>query len=170
MQKCGCFGPCSRDTRCILRDARPQTLDEVRTSQNVYDRGMVTHPGLLADAIVVVHVAFVGFATLGGLLVLRWTWLAWAHLPAALWAAGIELTGEICPLTPMENALRLQAGRDPYTGDFISRYVLPALYPEGLTRDVQILIGLGVLIVNLVVYAEVIRRLQTRALESAARR
>ena len=107
----------------------------------------------LAGAIVVFHLLFVVFATAGGLLVLRMPLLAIAHLPAVVWAAFVELTGRLCPLTPLENRLRERAGLDPYSADFIAQYVFPVLYPEGLTREAQMLFGLLVLGINLVVYA-----------------
>ena len=108
--------------------------------------------------LVIAHAAFVLFVAVGGLLVLRWPRLAWAHIPAAVWGAGIELSGGICPLTPLENLLRRQADRDVYAGDFVSRYLMPALYPGGLTRDAQVAIGVGVILLNAVIYALVLRR------------
>lgn len=119
---------------------------------------------LLADAIVLVHVGFVAFVAFGGFLVLRWPRLAWVHIPAVVWGAGIELTGDICPLTPLENALRQRAGRAPYGGDFVARYVLPVLYPDGLTREVQLALGVAAIAVNGVLYALTLRRARsTRA-------
>ena len=112
---------------------------------------------LLAALTVVVHVLFVLFAAAGGLLVVRWPRVAWVHLPAAAWAVFVELSGRICPLTPLENELRGRAGLQPYSGDFVASYVFPVLYPEGLTRDIQVWIGLGVLVVNAAAYAWVIR-------------
>ena len=107
---------------------------------------------LLADALVVLHCAFVLFVVLGGLLVL-WRWrLAWLHLPAAAWGAGIELVGGICPLTPLENHLRRLGGQAGYPGGFVEHYLLPALYPDGLTPRIQIVLGLLVLAVNLGLY------------------
>ena len=113
---------------------------------------------ILADAVLVLHFAFVVFVVAGGLLVLRWTAVAWLHLPAAAWGAAIEVGGWICPLTPLENRFRELAGQTPYTGDFVSRYLMPVLYPEGLTRPVQLVLGMAVLLINLAVYAVVLRR------------
>ncbi len=115
-------------------------------------------PRLAADLVVILHAAFVVFVVSGGLLALRWPAAAWLHLPAAAWGAAIELTGWMCPLTPLENALRLRAGDDTYAGDFIARYLLAALYPEGLTREVQFALGAAVLIINAAVYSIVVRR------------
>ena len=109
--------------------------------------------GLLADAVLLAHAAFVAFVVLGGLLVRRWPRLAWVHLPVVAWGAGIEFTGGICPLTPLENHLRALAHEQGYAGGFVEHYVFGLLYPEGLTRDVQIVLGLGVLALNGAVYA-----------------
>jgi Protein of Unknown function (DUF2784). len=113
---------------------------------------------LLADLVVLIHAAFVVFAVAGGLLVLRRPWLAWVHLPAAAWAVMIELAGWICPLTPLENLLRERAGLAQYGGGFIDHYVLHALYPAGLTRGVQWVLGSLVLLLNLGVYGVAIAR------------
>ena len=111
----------------------------------------------LADLIVVVHAAFVAFAVLGGLFVLRWRWVAWLHVPAFVWAALIEFGGWICPLTPLENALRERAGVAPYAGGFVQHYLLRALYPSGLTRGVQLVLGFAVLAINVAVYWSMVR-------------
>lgn len=107
---------------------------------------------LLAGGVVFIHLAFVTFAASGALLALRWRWVPWVHLPAVAWAAYIEFSGGICPLTPLENDLRARAGLDFYGGDFIARYLFPVLYPDGLTRDAQVVIGASVLMLNLVLY------------------
>lgn len=109
--------------------------------------------GMLANAVVVVHVAFVLFAVLGGFLVLRWRRLAWLHIPAVLWAALVEIAGWFCPLTPLENLLRHRAGKNIYQSDFIEHYILPALYPDVLSRESQMVLGLAVLFINLWIYA-----------------
>jgi hypothetical protein len=113
---------------------------------------------LLAGAIVVLHLAFVLFAVSGALLALRWPRLPWVHLPAAAWAVFIEFSGGICPLTPLENGLRARAGLDYYSGDFVARYLFPVLYPDGLTRDAQMVAGALVLGLNLGLYAWLWRR------------
>jgi hypothetical protein len=107
---------------------------------------------LLADLVLIVHLAFVVFVLWGGLLVLKWRWIAWLHLPAAVWGAVVEFTGWICPLTPLENRLREQGGEAPYRSDFIAEHLLPLLYPEDLTRDLQLLLGTGVVALNAAVY------------------
>ena len=108
---------------------------------------------LLADAVLLAHASFVAFVMLGGLLVLRWPRLAWIHLPVVAWGAVIEFTGGICPLTPLENHWRRLAGEQGYTGGFVEHYVVALLYPEGLTRDLQLALGLIVVAVNSAVYA-----------------
>ena len=105
-----------------------------------------------ADAIVVFHMAFVLFVVLGGLLVLRWRWVAFLHLPAAAWGVLIEYAGWICPLTPWEQQLRIAAGEASYTGGFIEHYLLPLLYPAGLTRGTEIALGTLVLVLNAAIY------------------
>ena len=109
----------------------------------------------LASLVLAVHGAFVLFVVAGGALVLRWPRVAWAHLPAAAWGAGIELAGGICPLTPLENRLRELAGQAGYDGGFVEQYLLAWLYPDGLTREIQLALGLAVVIVNVAVYATV---------------
>lgn len=106
----------------------------------------------LADGILVLHLAFVLFVGLGGLLVIRWPRLAWLHIPAAVWGVAVEFFGWYCPLTPLENVLRERAGGAAYQGDFIARYLLPVLYPEGLTREAQITLGVIALAFNAAVY------------------
>ncbi len=93
---------------------------------------------LLADLVLILHAGFVAFVMLGALLVLRWPRIAWAHVPVALWGAGIEFLGGICPLTPLENHWRRLAGELGYPGGFIEHYFLAVLYPDGLTRRVQL--------------------------------
>ena len=106
----------------------------------------------LADLTVLVHFAFVLFVVGGAFLVLRWKRLAWVHVPAAMWGALIEFAGWICPLTPLENRLRVLGGSAGYRGSFVEHYVIPVLYPGGLTREVQILLGMTVIVINIGVY------------------
>ena len=124
---------------------------------------------LLADAVLVVHGTFVLFVVLGGLLVLRWQHAAWVHIPCALWGAWVEFAGWICPLTPLEVDLRMRAGEAGYTGGFIERYVTSAIYPQGLTREIQIGLGAVVIAVNVAVYVVAIRRARAAARGSAQR-
>lgn len=108
---------------------------------------------VLADLVLVVHLGFVVFVLAGGLLALRWRWVPWVHLPAAFWGAFIELSGGICPLTPLENRLRRAAGSSGYAGGFVEHYLLPILYPGSLTPTFQLVLGLLVIAVNVAVYA-----------------
>ncbi len=98
------------------------------------------------------HLAFIVFVPLGGLLVLRRRKWAWLHVPVFLWGAGISFGGWICPLTPLENLLREKGGELGYSGGFIDHYLVPIIYPAGLTRTHQYLMGAGVLLLNLAVY------------------
>ena len=117
--------------------------------------------GLLAAAIVLMHLAFVIFVTLGGLLVWKWHRVAWVHLSAVVWGVWIEWSGAICPLTPLENWFRARSGQQMYEGDFIQHYVLPVLYPSELTRGVQSGLGALALVINAVVYWYVWKQIRT---------
>lgn len=113
---------------------------------------------LFADAIMLLHGAFILFAVFGGGLVLwRRAW-AWVHLPAVLWAGWIELSGGICPLTPLEGRLRTLGGQGAHEGDFLDRCLAPLIYPEGLNREIQLLLGLAVLLLNGAIYVWIWRR------------
>jgi hypothetical protein len=113
---------------------------------------------LLADLVLILHAGFVAFVVLGALLALRWPRIAWVHVPVVLWGAGIEFVGGICPLTPLENHWRRLAGELGYPGGFIEHYIVSALYPDGLTRNVQIVLGALVVVVNVAIYAWALRR------------
>ena len=112
----------------------------------------------LADAVVVFHGAFVVFVMIGAFLALRWRWILWLHVPAAIWGVLIEYGNWICPLTPLENDLRARVGESGYSGDFIQHYLLQALYPSGLTIETRWILGTIALGVNLIAYALLIRR------------
>jgi hypothetical protein len=113
---------------------------------------------VLADALLILHLCFILFVVFGGLLVLRWPRLAWMHLPAVVWGALVEIAGWICPLTPLEIALRRGAGGAAYDSSFVEHYLVPAIYPSTLTREVQIVLGAIVLAINVAVYGVVWRR------------
>ena len=113
---------------------------------------------LAADAVLLIHFLFIVFVLLGGLLVLHWQRLIWWHLPAVFWGVLIEVTGWICPLTPAENYLRQAAGETGYEGGFIEYYLMPLIYPESLTREIQLILALIVITLNVVVYTLVWRK------------
>jgi len=117
---------------------------------------------LLADATVAFHLVFIAFVVVGGFLVLRRPWVAWLHLPAVAWVAWLELTGAICPLTPLENTLRTRAGEAGYAGGFIDHYLIPIIYPPGLTSQTQTLLGIAVIVLNAIVYLRAWRRHASR--------
>ena len=117
---------------------------------------------LLADAVLVVHAAFIVFVLLGGLGALRWRWWPWLHGPAIAWGVYIELSGRLCPLTGIENELRRRAGDGGYAGSFIEQYLWPLIYPEGLTRPTQFVLAALVVGVNALIYAVVMRRWRRR--------
>ena len=114
---------------------------------------------IAADMVLVVHLVFVLFAVLGSLLVLWRGYLLWFHLPAMIWAAWIEFRSGLCPLTPLENWLRRQGGMAGYQGGFIEHYVEPLLYPPGLTRTTQLILGAAVLIINCGLYGLLLFRI-----------
>lgn len=116
----------------------------------------------LADAVLVGHGLFIAWAVLGGFAVWRRPWLALLHLPAAAWGVWIEWSGGICPLTPIEQRLRQAAGEAGYSGSFVEHYLGAAIYPEGLTREIQFAIGFFVLLLNAAVYAVLLARLLRR--------
>ena len=113
---------------------------------------------MLANLVVVLHFLFVLFVVFGGLLVLRWPRLAYVHLPVAVYGTLIELVGWICPLTPLEKRLRESAGLQGYEGGFVEHYILPVLYPSGLTRGVQLVLGALVIGINVLIYGVLLRR------------
>ena len=107
---------------------------------------MIDHAA--ADLVLLLHLAFIAFALAGALLVLRWRWLAWLQLPAAAWGLYIELSGRLCPLTTLENALRVAEGQAGYADGFVAHYLLALIYPSGLTRTIQFVLAGVVLAVN----------------------
>ncbi len=106
----------------------------------------------LADLVLIVHTLFIIFAVFGGLIVLKWYKVMWLHIPCALWGALIEFFGWICPLTYLENYLREIGNGNYHESSFIQHYLLPIIYPPGLTTDIQILLGTIVIVINLIVY------------------
>ncbi len=117
---------------------------------------------LMADAVLVVHLLFIVFAVTGAFAALRWRPLIWVHLPCAIWAVAIEWGGWICPLTPLEVFFRRCAGQAGYAGGFIAHYLLPIIYPHNLTRGIQIALGIGVLVLNLIAYTLVVRKIRSK--------
>ena len=107
---------------------------------------------LLADAVVLLHFAFLVFVVLGGLLVLRWPCIAWLHFPATAWGVYVEFYQHTCPLTPLENRLRAEAGLAGYNGGFIDHYIMPVIYPPGLTSALQVILGILLISAYLLVY------------------
>jgi len=110
---------------------------------------------IAADLVVLLHFTFIVFVVVGGFLVLKWRWLLWFHVPAAIWGALIEFSGWVCPLTPIENMLRVAGGEGAYSNSFIAHYIVPVIYPSGLKRSTQIALGLIVVVINAVVYGAI---------------
>jgi hypothetical protein len=111
------------------------------------------HFRLAADAVLLLHLAFIGFAVFGRLLALRWRWMPLLHLPAVAWACYVELTGSLCPLTTVENSFRLGAGQSGYAGGFVEHYLFPLVYPAGLTREIQWVLAATVAGLNILMYS-----------------
>ncbi len=113
---------------------------------------------IAADFVLVTHFAFIVLVVTGGLVVFRYAWFAWIHIPAASWGAFVELTGRICPLTTLENVLRIRAGQEGYVDSFIDHYIVPVIYPAGLTRHVQLMLAGLVVVANVAIYATILLR------------
>jgi Protein of Unknown function (DUF2784) len=113
---------------------------------------------LLADAVALVHVLFVLFVIFGSIFVLRWPRALWVHAPALVWGVIVECAGMTCPLTPLENRLRLLGGQAGYAEDFLSRWISTILYPASLTRELQMTLGASLLLLNIGLYAWILRR------------
>lgn len=111
-----------------------------------------------ADFVLVTHFAFIFLVVAGGLLVFRYAWFVWVHLPAACWGAFVELSGRLCPLTTLENYLRVHAGQEGYANSFVEQYILPVIYPAGLTRNIQLVLAGLVIAVNVIIYATIVLR------------
>ncbi|SDX09231.1 Protein of Unknown function [Pseudomonas syringae] len=111
-----------------------------------------------ADAVVVFHLVFILFVLFGGLLMLRKPRLALLHIPAIAWGTAVEFLHLYCPLTPLENALRSQAGEQGYDGGFVEHYLIPLIYPAGLTPDIQLWLGAVVVVINVAVYGVLLVR------------
>lgn len=110
-----------------------------------------------ADGVLVLHLAFIAFVMSGGLLALRWRRVVLLHVPTVAWAIFVELTGAICPLTFVENHFRAAAGLSGYAGDFVGHYLMRVIYPAGLTRTTQMLLAVVVIVVNVAIYAAILR-------------
>lgn len=117
---------------------------------------------IAADLVLMTHFAFIVLVVGGGLIVYRYTWFVWIHVPAAVWGAVVELTGKLCPLTILENSLRVRAGQEGYSVSFVEQYILPVIYPTGLTREIQLILGGLVIAINLIIYAAIVWRKRGR--------
>lgn len=115
---------------------------------------------ILADGVVLLHLAFVLFVIFGGLLVLRYPRFAFAHVPAFIWGAYIEISGGLCPLTSVENRLRQKVAEGGYDAGFIEHYIYPVLYPPGLTRTMQLWLAAFVVVLNGFIYGWILLRRQ----------
>lgn len=107
---------------------------------------------LAADFVILLHMAFILFAVLGAAMAGWWNWIPLVHVPVAAWAIFVELTGRSCPLTYLENYLRIKAGQSGYTESFIEHYLLAIIYPAGLTREIQLVLAGVVIVINTAIY------------------
>jgi len=124
---------------------------------------------ILSNLVVIVHLLFILFVCLGALLVLKWPKLVWIHIPAALWGVVVEYLNMYCPLTPLENYFRHLGGTETYKTDFIDQYIIPLIYPEVLTRNLQIILGSIVLVLNFVIYGFIIyQKLRQKSVDDQA--
>ncbi len=117
---------------------------------------------ILADALLVIHLIFIIFVLLGGILIIKWRWVVYLHLPTAAWGILVEFNHWICPLTPWENALRRAAGDISYETSFIEHYLLPLIYPSNLTNELQIILGSLIIIINLMIYSGLLLKIKRR--------
>lgn len=113
---------------------------------------------LAADGVLLLHLVFILFVLLGAAMALWWRWIPFVHLPAAAWGVFVELAGRLCPLTYLENYLRIKAGQSGYTGSFVEHYLLDIIYPSGLTREFQLALAGVVVVVNIAIYRWLIFR------------
>ena len=118
---------------------------------------------LAADAVLLLHAGFIVFVLFGATLSIRWRWVPWLHLPAAAWGVFVEFTARVCPLTPLENSLRMRAGQSGYSDGFIEHYILDIIYPAGLTNEVQLVLAGVVVVINIVIYGWLLLRRRRRA-------
>jgi hypothetical protein len=139
-----------------LKDDEAPNCRRQRALSTVFHR-------LAADATLVLHLAFIAFALFGAVLALRWRWIPLAQVPAAAWGIFVEVTGRSCPLTGLENHFRVLAGQGGYPVGFVERYLLPVIYPSGLTRDVQLVLGIFVLAINAAIYGFLLWRRRRHA-------
>jgi hypothetical protein len=154
----GCIVPCGRHDSAHPACGPSQADDRSGAPGEKTKTVMRMGYQLLADLVVLLHAGFVLFAVLGGILVLRRRALAWVHVPAVMWAAYIELSGGLCPLTPLENWLRMRGDAEGYAGDFLGHYLQDLLYPGFLTRTIQLVMGIGVVAINVLIYVRVLRK------------
>jgi hypothetical protein len=118
---------------------------------------------LAADFVLLTHLAFIALVVAGALPVFRYAWFAWIHLPAAAWGFFVELTGRVCPLTTLENTLRFEAGQQGYATSFVQHYLMPLIYPAGLTRNGQVWLAGLVFAFNAIIYFLIFRRKRNRS-------
>lgn len=124
---------------------------------------------IVADFLVILHLVFICFVIAGGLMVIKWRWIIFLHIPAAIWGILIEFYGWICPLTPWEQQLRYAGGQAGYSGGFIDHYIIPVIYPTDFTSELQVTLGIFVFLVNIIIYGWIIYRSQNESINKKTR-
>jgi len=117
---------------------------------------------ILAELVIAIHFLFIAFNVLGGLLAIWKKWIPFIHIPAVIWGTSIIILGGTCPLTPLEKFLRKMGGAEGYSGGFIGHYITPIIYPGGVTREIQIILGITAIIINILIYSYVIYRRRSK--------
>jgi hypothetical protein len=144
------------NSKVLIAQCLPAFNANPACDARINDMGILLYQ-LLADIVLLAHLAFIAFVLGGGLLLLRWPRLAWLHLPAVVWVVFVEVTGWVCPLTPLENYFRAFASWDQYQGDFVAHYLLALIYPAGLTQTIQLMLAGAVIMSNVIIYTVIIR-------------
>jgi hypothetical protein len=122
---------------------------------------------IAADIIMLLHMLFTLFVMFGSLLALYKRWIVWLHIPVVLWGVAIAVIGWICPLTPLENAIRIAAGQEGYSGGFVEHYLITIIYPDGLTRRGQLILAGLIIVVNILLYGFVLRKKRAKKKKSS---
>ena len=113
-----------------------------------------------ANLTLIVHLIFILYVVFGGLIFFIFSKTIFIHPPALLWGIYIELTNSVCPLTYLENWFLYQGGLTTYSNDFINNYLFPIIYPEGLTAEIQIYLGVSLIVINILIYGLILKNLK----------
>jgi len=106
----------------------------------------------LATFTLIIHFLFIVYVILGGLLFFIKHWTIYFHIPAFLYGVYVEFTQSICPLTYLENFFLSKAKVAMYSTSFIQNYLIPIIYPVNLTKELQIILGISLIVINVIIY------------------